>query len=751
MKSLKLAGIVIGGVVLIIAAGVAVVASRFDADRIKTELATMVLDKSGRTLKIDGDLRLSLWPAAGVKIGKASLSEHNSQKVFATVDSGRLSVALIPLLSRQIVIDAIDVNGLNLALVKRKDGTLNVSEGVSGSGTSGAPTPGNAAPGSAKPGAENRSGAPTKNESLQIDISSLKVTNSRLDWRDEKSGSSTSVTDLNLSTGRIKSDTGRNEYQVEALVLTAKTKTGANDVSVKLESPRLASAPDKPGGQSAILSAIVSGPDHKMDLRLALAGIERAARDITVGSMTLDVDATSGTSTIKAAFTSPLKANLDSHILVSEQLTGSVDIAHPRMPMKSIKLPINGALHADLDKLAIDGNVTTKFDDSRLALKFNVPKMSPLIASFDLDCDQINIDRYFPKTKAAAVPVTSPATARPAPPAPTPPAAPTASSSSAAPPSSAGSPAPSSVPASNATKEVAGTAAGGAPGEVDFSGLKNLTLTGSIKVGSLQASIVKASNVSLKLKTENGRLDVAPHSATLYGGTITGALSLNSNGNVVTARENLSGVNINGLLKDAVDKDLLEGRGSLIFDVTTRGDTVPAMKKSIAGTASLVLKDGSLKGINLAKTFRELKASFSGHQDAVQQASAVDKTDFSDLSASFRMAKGVAHNDDLAVKSPFLRLSGAGDIDIGSNNLNYLLKASVVNTSGGQGAKDLEFLQGVTVPVRASGPFEHLTYKVQFADMATYALKARVQEKKQELTRQLKDQLKDKLKGLFGK
>ncbi|MDB5852297.1 MAG: putative AsmA family protein [Herminiimonas sp.] len=747
MKPLKLAGIVIGGVVLIIAVGVAVVASRFDADRVKTELATMVLDKSGRTLKIDGDLRLSLWPAAGVKVGKASLSEHNSQKTFATVDSARLSVALIPLLSRQIVIDAIDVNGLNLALVKRKDGTLNVSEGVSGSGTSGAPTAGSAAPGSAKPDAASPSGAPAKTEPLQIDISSLKVTNSRLDWRDEKSGSSTSVTDLNLSTGRIKADTGRNQYQVEALVLTAKTKTGANDVSVKLESPRLASAPDKPGGQSAILSAIVSGPDHKMDLRLALAGIERAARDITVGKMTLDVDATSGTSTIKAAFTSPLKANLDSHILVSEQLTGSVDIAHPRMPMKSIKLPINGALHADLDKLAIDGNATTKFDDSRLALKFNVPKISPLIASFDLDCDQINIDRYFPKTKAAAVPVTSPATARPAPPAPTPPAAPTASPSSAAPTSSAGSPAPSSVPAANARKG----AAGGAPGEVDFSRLNNLTLTGSIKVGSLQASNVKASNVSLKLKTENGRLDVAPHSATLYGGTITGALSLNSNGNVVTARENLSGVNINGLLKDAVDKDLLEGRGSLIFDVTTRGDTVPAMKKSIAGTASLVLKDGALKGINLAKTFRELKASFSGHQDAVQQASAVDKTDFSDLSASFRIAKGVAHNDDLAVKSPFLRLGGAGDIDIGSNNLNYLLKASVVNTSGGQGAKDLEFLQGVTVPVRASGPFEHLTYQVQFADMASDALKARVQEKKQELTRQLQDQLKDKLKGLFGK
>jgi AsmA protein len=467
--------------------------------------------------------------------------------------------------------------------------------------------------------------------------------------------------------------------------------------------------------------------------------------------MTLDVNATSGASTIKAALTSPLKVNLDRDSIVSEQLTGSVDIGNPRLPMKSVKFPVNGALHADINKITLGGNLVTKFDDSRLALKFEVPKMSPLAASFDLDCDQINIDRYFPKSQTAAVPVTSPAS--PATPS-SPSRAPAASSSPAASTSPAGSPALSQAPAASSVPTASpanGTAASSTARKIDLTALNNVDLTGAIKVGSLQASNIKASNVNLKLKAANGKLDVAPHSASLYGGTITGALSLDSNGNVVTARESLSGVNISGLLKDAVDKDLLEGRGSLVFDVTTRGDTVPAMKKSIGGTATLLLKDGALKGINLARTFRELKASFSGQQDAVRQASVEDKTDFSELSASFRIAKGVAHNDDLAVKSPFLRLGGSGDIDIGNDNLNYLLKASVVNTSGGQGAKDLDFLQGVTVPVRASGPFEHLTYQVQFADMVTDALKARVQEKKQDLTRQLQDQFKDRLKGLFGK
>ena len=35
------------------------------------------------------------------------------------------------------------------------------------------------------------------------------------------------------------------------------------------------------------------------------------------------------------------------------------------------------------------------------------------------------------------------------------------------------------------------------------------------------------------------------------------------------------------------------------------------------------------------------------------------KTDFSEMSASFKIAGGVAQNDDLKAQSPFLRLGGA--------------------------------------------------------------------------------------------
>jgi AsmA protein len=190
------------------------------------------------------------------------------------------------------------------------------------------------------------------------------------------------------------------------------------------------------------------------------------------------------------------------------------------------------------------------------------------------------------------------------------------------------------------------------------------------------------------------------------------------------------------------------------LDINTRGDTVTAMKKALAGSASLALKDGAIKGINLAQSLRDLKAKL-GQADSTQASNANQKTDFSELTGSFKIANGVAHNDDLAMKSPFIRLGGAGDIDVGAGQMNYVAKATVVASGEGQGGKDLGDLKGLTVPVRLSGPFESLSYKIEFGAMLEDATKAKVEEKKQEIKAKaeeaVKDKAKDLFKGLLGK
>jgi AsmA protein len=241
----------------------------------------------------------------------------------------------------------------------------------------------------------------------------------------------------------------------------------------------------------------------------------------------------------------------------------------------------------------------------------------------------------------------------------------------------------------------------------------------------------------------NGRADIAPHSANLYEGKVTGALSLQADGNRITLKEDLAGVAIGPLLKDVSQKDLLEGRGNVSLDVNAAGRTVEAMKRALAGSAKVQLKDGAIKGFNLAEALRKAKTAFGSKEEKVA-ADQKQQTDFSEMSASFAIKNGVAHNEDLDMKAPLFRVGGKGDIDIGNSSLDYTTKATVVATSKGQGGADLEKLSGLTVPVHLHGPFDALKYDVNYGAVASDLAKSKAGEK-------IEKQLGGKLKGLLGR
>jgi len=164
------------------------------------------------------------------------------------------------------------------------------------------------------------------------------------------------------------------------------------------------------------------------------------------------------------------------------------------------------------------------------------------------------------------------------------------------------------------------------------------------------------------------------------------------------------------------------------------------LRSNLAGSAAVQLRDGAIKGINLARVFRQAQAALSMKQDAVTRASAVEKTDFSELRASARIANGVAYSDDLDVKSPFLRIGGAGRFDIGRGTVDYTARATVTDTAVGQGGAGLEALRGITVPVVLSGPFDAIQWKIEWSGVAAAAV-----EKK------LKDKLNQVLGGQLGR
>jgi AsmA protein len=348
----------------------------------------------------------------------------------------------------------------------------------------------------------------------------------------------------------------------------------------------------------------------------------------------------------------------------------------------------------------VQANLAGKVGESNLRAKLAVNGFAKPAYGFDVDIDQLDLDKYLP-------------------------------------PEPAGAKAP---------------AAGGAPAKeepIDLAALKGLNATGSLRIGALKVQNIKSSNVRVDLKAKDGRVDLNPVSANLYQGTLNGSASVNAAGTPsVATRQNLNGVNIAPLLKDAVNFENLEGRGNIALDVTTQGATVGIMKKALNGTASVNLADGAYRGINIGETIRSAKSALGTlkgkPQPQTQAANTAQKTDFTEMKASFQIRNGVAHNEDLTMKSPLLRLAGAGDIDIGNDAINYLAKATVVGTSKGQGGAETYQLKGVTVPVKLTGPLGAPKYEIDYGALAAEAAKQEVEKKAGEL-------LQRKLPGLFGK
>lgn len=683
MKALRIFGIALGILVALVAVGVGLLFALFDGDKLKSEISRVVLEQKQRKLDIAGKVELSVWPEVALTLGRVSLSEPDGKQEFAALESARVAVAVMPLLSKQVQVQRIEIAGLKANLVKRRDGTLNIADLL---GADAAAKP------ATEVGAGNTAGSP-----LQLDIAGIKVSNAQLTWHDEKAGSTTALSRLDIGSGRIRADGAQRTLAIDALAISATGKAGADTFGLKLEAPRLRLAPEKSGGETLSLAATLAGSGRNIAATLVLSGVEGSSKALKIGKLALELDAKAGETTARGRLESPVAADLAAQTLALENLAGKIDVASPRMPMKQLSLPINGKLRTDLARQSAALELGTRFDESKIALKLNVVKFAPLALGFALEVDQLNVDKYLP-----------PADTKPAP---------------------------------------------KTPGDdrLDFSALKGHDVHGNIRIGTLQASKLKISKLNTTLKLAGGRLDVAPISLNLYDGSANGSLMLNANGNQLALKQVLAGISINPLLKDLAGKDMLEGRGNVALDLTGHGDSVAALKKSLAGTASLSLKDGAIKGINLAQSLRDIKGKLGAKQDTTQQAKAGEKTDFSELTASLKIAGGVAHNEDLSMKSPFLRLAGAGDIDIGGGQMNYLARASVVANSTGQGGQGLEHLKGLTVPVRVSGPFESLAYKLELGSLVGDAAKAKLEEKKDEIKAKAQDQVKDKLKGLFGK
>lgn len=718
-KILKYAAWGVAAVVAVGGALLAYIALTFDPNAYKPQIIQALQDQTGRTLKLEGDIKLFFFPGIGADIGRVALSEFHSAQEFAAVDSLRVSLALWPLLSKQVVVDEVVLDGVRARVVKHQDGTTNLDDLL-------------AKPASAPPAAEApaAAGAPVK-----FDIAAVKISRTNFAYADEASGALYEIGDLTLKTGRIANgvpgkldfsarvqasqprldaaiklasgftfDLDQALYRLKDMELHADGSVAGQRFDTTLKVPALQLEGQTFNASGVSLHAGLRAAFGEVAAQLAIPAAQGDAAQFKLERLALNVDVKQPQQAFQLKLATPLAGNLKTQQFNLSDLVIGVSAIGEQLPGKHLDSELKGSVQADLVRQSVQARFAGGLLQSQLKAKLAVNGFAAPAIRYDLELDQFDADLFLPQQPAA--------------------------------------------------QPVEKTTAPEQP--FDLSALKPLNLEGSVRVGALKAANVKVKQLRVDLKAKGGQVKVAPFSASLYGGSIAADAALDALKSQFALNARLNGIEIGPLLQDALKMDFLSGKGAVGLNVTTRGDRVSLLKKNLNGSLALNLADGAVKGINLAKSLRELKG------DKTQAAKREEKTDFSEMKASFKISNGVAHNEDLTLKSPFIRVGGKGDVNLGADSVDYLVKATLAGTAEGQGGRD--DVGGLTVPVRVSGPFSDLKFKLEFGSMVADAAKQKaaaaaeaarqqaqqaLQAQKEAAKAKAQEQLKQGLKNLF--
>ena len=715
-KILKYVLLAAGVIVLVAGSAAAYLLLTFDPNAYKPQIIKAVKDNTQRDLKLDGDIKLTIFPSIGVSVNKISLSEFRSQQEFASIDSAHVSLALVPLFSKHMVVNEVSASGVKVALIKHRDGKLNIDDLISGGAAKQEGKP-------AAPAAPAAAGAP-----VMFDIAAVSVEKTALSYRDEASGAQYSVKDLSVKTGRIANgvpgkielgvsiqgnqpkvdiatqlkttltfDLEKKLYSLEGLDLQARgVAAGITDLKVTASGDISANlATNEIGAKKFTVNASGVQGKNSFTAALALPGVESNAQTFKISDLSLDAEMKQPEQTFKVKLATAVEGHIESQQFSLPNLKLVVSATGDQLPNKSVSSELTGNIQLDAKRQIVVVKLEGGLLQSQIKADASVNNFEHPAIRFNADIDQFDADPYLPKKAEGG----------------------------------------------------GGAAEKGKPAEpeqpFDLSGLRGLNVDGSLRLGELKVANVKASQLRMDVKAHGGQVSV-PMSLNLYQGSAKLNATVNAEPATpaFTVNGNLTGVSVGPLAKDAANLDIIEGKGNISLNLATQGNVVSALKKSLNGTMGVNLGDGAIKGINLTKLVQGLQSLGKNTKAEAVGVGKDEKTQFSEFKANFKVHNGVAHNDDLSVKAPMLHVTGNGDIDIGNDSLNYTAKATFSKTEGGGTA---------TLPVNLSGPFTDLKYKVDVAALAASVVKQKVEAKKQEVTEDAKNKAKEKLKeGLKG-
>ena len=641
-----------------------------DPNDYREEIAAALTEQTGRPLVLEGDLSLKTFPCCGLQLGAVRLGNPPGwlEPDFARVAAASVSVQVWPLLRRQeLRVGRISLDGVNLLLISRRDGSVNWDFAADNGGT---------------PQSQVSASGP---DLASLDIAGISITNSQLEYRDEATGESLRLTDLNLEAGAIRAGEA---FSLEA-ALTAEGLVPDLVAALRLQARVLPDIELFTADMTDLkLNAALSGlavPGGKAQLDVTLARLGNVGADIMpVEAMNARLSMAgaavnlSGSGQVAAG-----QPTLNGALVVESfsprkwlvQTGGEAPVT--RDPAALSRYEMRGDWSINGDRAALE-NIVARLDDSVINGWLRVASIEKESLALDLQIDSLNADRYLaPETPATG----------------------------------------------------GGSSAGDDALDLPVEDLRKLDLSGKFTIGALQLADARLSDVSVKVVAANGLIRLQPLTARLYGGSYAGDVRLDVRGPQprLSVNETFTDVQLAALLADTSDKNNLAGTGTVRITATAVGNSVNELLANLEGDTALQMQEGLYRGVDIWYEIRKARAMLK--RDPVPAAPLQPQTELSEFAATARFSGGKLSNRDLQASLPFLRLSGSGDINLLQSTLDYSLQARVVDNPRFADGEDLSGLTGLTLPIKLKGALDSPSVSVDVAALAAGAAGQQVRDR----------------------
>jgi AsmA protein len=726
MRALKIAGIVVGGLVALVVIALLLVVLFVDPNDYRDDIERVVESKTGRQLTLSGDLHLTVFPWLALKAGPASLGEAPGfgDEPFVSIQEARVGVRLLPLIRGKVEVGDVRLAGARIRLITDENGRNNWAD-LGEQKEPAEPTP----------AGEQPMEVPT--------IAGLAIEDAAVTMENRQEKTKRVVRDFNLKTGRLASgepfdvtsdfildeepslsakvrfattvtaDLDANAHQLtkpeidvtltgqgypqEGIPVQIRANTIAADVGKELYRLDGLTVNTTWKGEGYPASGVPVALQAKdFNANLAAQTMELTGLDLDVAGAHI-TGALSGKEILDApAMTGPLKLD---PVSLREWLP-KLGIALPATtdPKVFQKLSFSGTV--SLTKSTADvGDIVLQLDDTTAKGMLGVADFTAKALRFDLNVDRINADRYLPP--------------------------------------------PAEKPAEKGADEP--------PTPIPVDMLRTLNARGQLRVGEAIFANMKFTKLRLGVNARDGKVRFHPSEASMYGGTYTGDIGIDATGQAarVTLDEHISNVDFAPLFKDFFETDKVSGKGTANIKLGGVGKTTDDIMKTLDGNIDFKVADGALEGADLWYEIRRARAVLK-QQPIPERATGPVRTPFTALTGTGVMNDGVLTNNDLNVAMQYLKVTGQGTVDMPKNALDYRLITSVMKIPReGADVSQEQDLVDAQIPVKVTGALTDPKVRPDLQGYLKGEAKQRLEKEKDKAEEKIKEKLGDKLKDLF--